>query len=318
MDNGIYDDTYQNDSQISDEFKDDCLRVLPDDRLSTILNDAVVANSDEEKLLELQKQRENRGNMVEHEGSEYRKKKALMRRAKEKSKTGIKVTAKESIKSMMDGSKMHLKPKLEADDDSFSDGSEFELSDNVGKEADQDSGMEEEYLRRRENTPLQKDPNYAGNRAWTTRGSNVPMVLQLNDTLDANNRMGHSDREEIEDKKSIMALAPYSTNIVAEEGVVESNSVEGSNVRVRSLVDDIFEEDKWKVDELLQAVDSHIVAEEEIPADYGAMVDNSLEAKAVLHKEATESVHVETSGSSNSVDAPPLKTGDDKSESVAK
>ena len=94
-----------------------------------------------------------------------------MRRAKEKSKTGIKVTAKESIKSMMDGSKMHLKQKLEADDDSFSDGSEFELSDNVGKEADQDSGMEEEYLRRGENTPLQKDPNYAGNRAWTTRGS---------------------------------------------------------------------------------------------------------------------------------------------------
>ena len=210
---------------------------------------------------------------------------------------------------MMNGSKMHLKQKLEADDDSFSDGSEFELSDNVGKEADQDSGMEEEYLRRGENTPLQKDPNYAGNRAWTTRGSNVPMVLQLNDTLDANNRMGHSDREEIEDKKSITALAPYSTNIVAEEGVVDSNSVEGSNVKVRSLVDDIFEEDKWKVDELLQAVDSHIVAEEEIPADNGAMVDNSLEAKAVLHKEATESVHVESSGSSNSVDAPPVKMG---------
>ena len=82
-------------------------------------------------------------------------------------------------------------------------------------------------------------------------------------------------------------------------------------------MDDIFEEDKWKVDELLQAVDSHIVAEEEIPADYGAMVDNSLEAKADLHKEATQSVHVETSGSSNSVDAPPLKTGDDKSESMA-
>ena len=40
---GIYDDTYQNDGQISDEFKDDC-RVLPNDRLSTILNDAVVIN----------------------------------------------------------------------------------------------------------------------------------------------------------------------------------------------------------------------------------------------------------------------------------
>ena len=209
----------------------------------------------------------------------------------------------------MNGSKMDLKPKLEPDDDSFSDGSEFELSDNVGKEADQDSDAEKGYLSRRENTPLQKDPNYAGNRAWTTRGSNVPMVLQLNDTLDANNRIGHSDQEEIEDKKSIMALAPSSTNIVAEEGVVENNSVEGSNVRVRSLVDDIFEEDKWKVDELLQAVDLHIVADEEIPADYGAMVDNSLEAEAVLHKEATESVHVETSGSSNSIDAPPLKMG---------
>ena len=62
-------------------------------------------------MLELQKQRENRGNMVEHEGSEYRKEKALMRRAKEKSKTGIKVTGKESIKSMMNGSKMYLKTK---------------------------------------------------------------------------------------------------------------------------------------------------------------------------------------------------------------
>ena len=81
-DKGIYDDTYQNDSQISDEFKDDYLRVLPDDRLSTILNDAVVANSDEEKLLELQKQRENRGNMVEHEGSEYRKKKSFNEKSK--------------------------------------------------------------------------------------------------------------------------------------------------------------------------------------------------------------------------------------------
>ena len=141
-----------------------------------------------------------------------------MRRAKEKSKTGIKVTAKESIKSMMNGSKMYLKPKLEPDDDSFSDGSEFEPSDNVSKEADQDSDAEKDYLRRRENTPLQKDPNYAGNRAWTTRGSNVPMVLQLNDTLDANNRIGHSDQEEIEDKKSIMALAPSSTNIVDEAG----------------------------------------------------------------------------------------------------
>ena len=82
MDNGIYDGTYQNDRQVSDEFKDDCLRVLPDDRLSTILNDAVVANSDEEKLLELQKQRENRGNMVEHEGSEYRKKKSISEKGK--------------------------------------------------------------------------------------------------------------------------------------------------------------------------------------------------------------------------------------------
>ena len=87
-----------------DGYKDDQTRELDPLR--------VVINSDEEKLLELQKQRENRGNMVEHEGSEYRKKKALVRRAKEKSKTGIKVTAKESIKSMMDGSKMHLKQKL--------------------------------------------------------------------------------------------------------------------------------------------------------------------------------------------------------------
>ena len=87
------------------------------------------------------------------------------------------------------------------------------------------SDAEKDYLRHRENTPLQKDPNYAGNRAWTTRGSNVPMALQLNDTLDANNLIGHSDQAEIEDKKSITALAPYSPNIVTEQGVVESNSL---------------------------------------------------------------------------------------------